>query len=211
MPDVAIDNDVIIKVACYGLAAELGAGRSLGVLGAAKYVVAGRIDRMALSGDRSTARTAALDLIGRSSVLEPSHEEIALAATIETAAQRSGLDLDAGESQLAAMLVQRDIGLLETGDKRAIRGFEVILDEITELAALRGRLRCLEQIVSRCLAVFDPDTLARAICAEPDVDKSLSICFRCHSPPPRKASLDRDGLDSYVAALRAIAPRVLEP
>ena len=45
MPDVAVDNDVLIKAACYGLTTELDASRSLGVLGAARYVVAKRIER----------------------------------------------------------------------------------------------------------------------------------------------------------------------
>jgi predicted nucleic acid-binding protein len=211
VPDVAVDNDVLIKAACYGLAAELEGSRSLGVLGAAKYVVAGRIDRMALSGDRDGARSAALDLIARSSVLEPSRDELDLATAIETAAQRRGLELDAGESQLAAMIVHRGIAVLETGDKRAIKGFEVLLDELSDLGALRGRLRCLEQIVAHCLDAVGSDALARAICGEPHVDKTLSICFRCFSPPPHAAAPDRDGLDSYIAALRASAQRVLEP
>jgi hypothetical protein len=208
--DAAVDNDILIKAACYDLAAEFEASRSLGVLGVAKYVVAGRIDRMPLSGDRSVARAAALGLIARSSALEPSRDELDLAAVIETAAQRRGLELDAGESQLAAMIVHRSIPFLETGDKRAIRGFEVLLDELSDLAPLRGRLRCLEQIVARCINGVGPDALARAVCAEPQVDKTLSICFRCFSSPPHAAALDRDGLESYIAALRASAPRALE-
>jgi predicted nucleic acid-binding protein len=211
VPDAAVDNDVLIKAACYGLAAELDGSRSLGVLGAAKYVVAGRIERMTLSGDREAARAAALDLIARNLVLEPSRDELDLAASIETSAQRQGLELDSGESQLAAMIVHRGIGLLETGDKRAIKGFEVLLDELSALAPLRGRLRCLEQIVARCLDAVGHDALARAVCSEPEVDKTLSICFRCYSPPPQGTALDHDGLGSYIAALRASAPRVLEP
>jgi len=210
-PDVAVDNDILIKAACYGLTHELEDTRLLGVLGAAKYVVAGRINRMALAGDRNAACAAALNMIARSSVLEPSSDELHLAASIETAAQRRGLELDAGESQLAAMVVHRCIPLLETGDKRAIKGFDALLDEIAELAPLRGRLRCLEQIVSRCVDRGDPDALARAVCAEPRVDKTLTICCRCFTPAPHGTALDRAGLDSYVAALRADAPHVLEP
>lgn len=211
MPDVAVDNDVLIKAACYGLTTELDASRSLGVLGAARYVVAKRIDRMALSGDRDSARSAALELIARSAVLEPTDDELAVATAIETTAQRRGLELDAGESQLAAMIIGRGIAVLETGDKRAIRGFEALLDELSDLDVLRGRLRCVEQIVARCLDTASADALARAICAEPHVDKALSICFHCFSPPPNGAVLDRDGLQSYIAALRKSAQRVLEP
>ncbi len=166
---------------------------------------------MTLTGSRKTARNAALDLIARSTVLEPTRDELDFAAAIETAAQRRGLELDAGESQLAAIVVHREVGLLETGDKRAIRSFDVLLDEIPDLDPLSGRLRCLEQIIARCLQTVDPDVLARAVCGEPDVDKALSICFRCFSPPPHTAALDADGLNSYITALRTSAPRILEP
>lgn len=209
--DAAVDNDILIKVACYGLTVEFQAARSLGVLGAARYVVAGRIDRVALSGDRGAARAAALALIAAGSMLEPSNAELDMAVAIETTAQRRGLELDAGESQLAAMVVHRGIPIFETGDKRAIKGFDVLLDALPHLAPLRGRLRCLEQIVARCVDGHGPNALARAVCAEPDVDKTLSICFRCFSPPPQAAALDPAGLDSYITGLRASASRVLEP
>ena len=198
-------------MSCYGLAAEFQASRTLGVLGAAKYVVAQRIERMALAGSRETARATALDLISRSPVLEPSHDELDFAAAIETAAQRRGLELDAGESQLAAIVVSRDIGRLETGDKRAIQSFDALLDDLSDLQPLSGRLRCLEQIIVSCLQTVDPDLLARAVCSEPHVDKALSICFRCYSPQPYSATLDADGLSSYITALRTCAPRMLEP
>lgn len=207
-PDAAVDNDVLIKASCYGLAQQLDAGRSLAVLGAAKFVVASRIDRMRLCSDREPARTSALDLIARSASLEPSTDELGFAVEIETAAQRRGLELDAGESQLAAIVLTRGIAMLETGDKRAIRAFEALLDEIPLLYGLRGRLRCLEQIIARCVPVMDADKLANAVCAHPHVDKTLSICCGCFGP--RAAALDFDGLASYIGALRAEAPRVLE-
>jgi hypothetical protein len=211
VPEIAVDNDVLIKASCYGLAAALGEGRLMGVLGAARYVVTGRIRKMPLAGDRAAARLAALELLERCIEMEPAESELRLAVDIERAAQRNGLSLDAGESQLAAMVVGRSIPLLETGDKRAIRGLEVLLDEVVELAALPGRVRCLEQIAMLCARDGDPQALAEAICAERDVDKTLSICCRCYSPPPEGHALDPEALRSYVEALRADASRVLEP
>lgn len=209
--DVAVDNDVLIKVACYGLTAQLWTTRIPGILGAARFVAVGRIGKMPLVADPAAAQAAALELIERSAELEPTAQELELAAAIETAAQRRGLALDAGESQLAAMVARRGIPLLETGDKRAIKGFEALLDELEGLAVLYGRLRCLEQIFLRCADASNPEALAHAICAEPEVDKALTICFRCLSPPPHGAKLDTEGLESYIGALRAEAPRVLEP
>jgi hypothetical protein len=211
LAEVAVDNDVLIKGACYGLTTQLWATRLPGVLGAARFVVPGRIARMKLAGDPAIAQATALELIERSRLLEPTADELHLAAALETAAQRRGLALDAGESQLAAMVAKREIPLLETGDKRAIRGFEALFDELEALTVLHGRLRCLEQVVLRYADAGDQDAMARAICAEPEVDKTLTICFRCLSPPPHGTELDRQCLDSYIGALRADAPRALEP
>ena len=210
-PAAAVDNDVLIKAAAYALIEQFWPAKSIGVLGAARYVVTGRIARMDLAGDPATARQAALELINDATVLEPSKDELRLATRVETIAQRRGLSLDAGESQLAAIIVMRGIPLLETGDKRAIRAFEALLDELEDLAELRGKLRSLEQIVLRCADAGDPSALATAICSEPHVDKALSICCRCFSPPSHGPAFDRAGLESYIHVLRVAAPRVLEP
>jgi hypothetical protein len=214
VPDVAIDNDVLIKTSVYGLINDLVHGvhgESIGVLGAARFVVVRRIARMELAGDRAAAQEVFLKFMDGASVLEPVADELHVATQIETTAQRRGLALDAGESQLAAIVINRAIQLLETGDKRAIRAFEALIDELEALATLAGKLRCLEQLMLRCADEGDPSVLAQAICSEPQVDRSLSICFRCFSPPPQGPALDRTGLESYIEALRADAPRVLEP
>lgn len=209
--DAAVDNDILIKAACYRLHDAL-LGASFGVLGAARFVVAGRLARMPLTGERQGAQDAAADLITRSVVLEPSDAELILAAELETLAQRKGLELDAGESQLAAIIAKRDIRQLCTGDKRAIRALEQLLDPLPALAALAGRIRALEQLVDDLVCrVQSPDDIAKAICAEPTVDKALTICARCHTPPPDGPAIDRDGLASYIGQLRTEAPRMLQP
>ena len=208
-PDAAVDNDVLIKASSYGFADRLDAGRSLGVLGVATFVVARRLERMPLSGDREAARTAALALISRCDGLEPTLEEEMFASQLETEALLAGLQLDAGESQLAAIVLERGIAMLETGDKRAIRALEALLDHVPRLGDLCGRLRCLEQIAARCAAAFDPDEIAHMVCREPDVDKTMSICCGCFGPDG--PILDLEGLASYIESLRVDASRVLEP
>ena len=75
-----------------------------------------------------------------------------------------------------------------------------------------GRVRCLEQIVLRCLAAPGASVeITQAICAQPDVDKALSICFRCYSPAPQGHAVDLAAIHSYLRQLRASAPRVLMP
>ena len=142
--------------------------------------------------------------------LEPTDREVNLAAGFEIAAQEVGLSLDSGESQLAAMVIERAVPLLETGDKRAIRSIEQLLDKVDELLPIQGRVRCLEQIVRRVLDDAGAiDRVAAAMCAEPGVDKTMSICFGCSSGRPPTLDQVIEGLASYIASLRADAPRVL--
>ena len=208
--DAAVDNDILIKAACYRLEAGL-VGSSFGVLGAARFVIRFRIAKMPLTGDRESAQRAAADLIARSFVLEPTLEEQTLAAELETLAQREGLELDAGESQLAAIVAERRLPQLKTGDKRAIRALEQLLDAVPRLATLACRVRCLEQLIEDLVERVDnPDEVARAICTEPTVDKTLAICARCYAPRPHGPAIDREGLSSYIGQLRADAPRLLQ-
>ncbi len=100
--------------------------------------------------DPAAASASAEQLLSRTVVLEPSDGELELAAAIETAAQTRGLALDAGESQLVAITIQRAIPWIETGDKRAIKSLEVLVDEVDDLTPICGRVRCLEQIVLGC-------------------------------------------------------------
>jgi len=75
--DLAVDNDVIIKAACYGLTAafwpEAGSACQLGVLGAARYVVAKRLARMQLVGDNVKAQRAVEALLATARALEPTN------------------------------------------------------------------------------------------------------------------------------------------
>jgi hypothetical protein len=211
--DVAVDNDILIKAAAYGLTEKFWESAArLGVLGAARFVVASRIKRVVPAEEQERAVAAAAATIASAVELEPVDAEIELASEFEAAAQRRGVALDTGESQLVAMVITRAIPVFETGDKRAMRALEAMLDELAELAALQGKVRCLEQVVAGCLARgASADDLATAICGKPDVDKTLSICFRCFSPPPQGHALDPEALVSYIANLRGEAPRVLAP
>lgn len=211
---IAVDNDLVLKAVCYGITADfwpgVGTAQGVGVLGAARYVVSKRLERVSLARDRSTARAELSGLLALVTELEPTEGEVDLAAGFEIAAQELGLSLDSGESQLAAMVIERAVPVLETGDKRAIRSIEQLLDRVDELLPIQGRVRCLEQIVRRVLDDAGAiDRVAAAICAEPGVDKTMSICFAWSSGRPPALDQVIEGLASYIASLRADAPRVL--
>lgn len=211
----AVDNDVLIKAASYGLLEELvvealGGKSEPCVLGTAKYVVPQRIKRQRLTSGPDAALAGFGNLIKRVFILEPTAIEIEMAAALELSAQFAGISLDAGESQLSAMAVHRALSLLVTGDKRAIEALEVLLHQHPELSALCGKVRCLEQAVLRALgAAGSAGTLRAAICSEPQIDKALTACFVCHTDQPSEGDFEA-GLQSYIAEMRKRANRILE-
>jgi len=207
-----VDNDVLLKGACYRFLAELvntipGDGH-VGVLGAAKFVIPHLIRRAKLRGDIAAVETCFYSFLAGNELIEPSSPEQVLAAELEASAQRSSLNLDTGESQLVSILVSRALPWLATGDKRAIAALEKLLNEDARLASAIGKIKCLEQLIRQMLVTGDSSAIRDAICSEPLVDKTLSICFSC-SAQDFSTSNVHEGLSSYIAAVRANAERML--
>ncbi|WP_062177773.1 hypothetical protein [Sphingopyxis sp. C-1] len=205
---VLLDNDVSLKVACYLLVEQMLSittvnGFPPAMLGVGKYVVRSKIER----GDKIVDREAALaafELLAANIMwLEPTEKEVAFAANLETAAMRNGLELDGGESQLLAILIQRACMLLITGDKRAIAALSVVAADIAG-----GKLYCMEQLMTRLVQVFTPETVRPRVCAEPSVDRAITASFGCSQP---SAEVDDilAGLTSYIAHLESSAPAML--
>jgi hypothetical protein len=210
-----VDNDIVFKGACYGLLDEFlspvcTVGDPFGVLGSARFVVSKKISKANPKKGITVALRHLGDFLQRATVVEPTEDEQIMAAEFELAAQRAGLGFDVGESQLCAILIQRLTPLLLTGDKRAIHAIEELLDSEGRLTSLCGKIRCLEQLVLDVLttAGTNPDTLRGMICAEIEIDKTLTICFSCHRQdwPGQDYT---EGLQSYIADLRQRAMRVL--
>ncbi len=211
--NVVIDNDVLYKGACYGVLHDIayaynGTAGSVGVLGAARFVVTKKIHRATLRRTDGLAIQELSQFLSAAVQLEPTDGEQNLAADLESAAQQLGVNLDAGESQLCAIAIERVIQVLLTGDNRAITAMERLLDTVQRLHDLCGKVRCLEQAVLCVLDRKDLETLRAAVCMEPAVDKTLTICFGCSSPNTQRETV-LEGLDSYIRALRSAATRVL--
>jgi hypothetical protein len=208
----AVDNDIVLKASCYGASAILWppteTPESVGVLGQAQFVVSKRLRRMRLTGSVDDAVAELALILEHAVLLEPTETEIILAADIEARAAEGSHELDSGESQLAAIVVSRELRLLQTGDKRAIRGMEALLDVVSELIGLGGRVMCLEQLVHAAVSRGSLDDLRGAICREPAVDTALSMSFACHSSNPSTDDV-LGGLASYIEDLRRDALRVL--
>ena len=207
-----VDNDILLKGACYRLLATLVAMKCgtdrVGYLGAARFVLSKKIRRATLRGDALEAEAELLSFLAEHEAIETTAEEQALAALLEATAQSVPVNLDTGESQLLAVLVFRSLPSLLTGDKRAIIAIERLLDTTVALAEAAGKVTCLEQLVRLAIMNSDVTVLQTAICKEPAVDRALSICFSCFSPEPHSAAV-MEGLDSYILDLRKDAPRAL--
>jgi hypothetical protein len=211
--NAVVDNDILYKGACYGILADIlqphnGASGAIGALGTARFVVSKKIKKMTLKRDGSLALEELRRFLSRCVELSPTEDEQSLAAEFELAAQQLGVNLDTGESQLCAILIARLIPRLLTGDKRAIAALERLLDGHSALQAIRGRVGCLEQATLNLVARGHLALLRTAICSEPTVDKTLTICFGCNSPEVQPENV-LEGLNSYIKALRADATRVL--
>jgi hypothetical protein len=213
--NAAADNDILYKGAWFGLLRELLAvvpsvpAETL-ILGHAKYVVTKRIERQKKKsvGNAEQALANLREILVELSPAEPSAEESSFAAELENVASTAGLALDGGESLLCAMLVHRRLERLVTGDKRAIAALESLAATNTELAAIEGKVLCLEQLFVRLLVNSDPTSVRSAVCRNAHVDRALATCFSCSSPEVGPDQW-KSGLHSYIEATRADAPKVL--
>lgn len=212
VPDLLIDNDVLIKSACYSILDQLRGSsdqhQDVAILGAAKFVVGKYLERRGLIKDRAAAQRRFQDYLSTVSILEPTIEEVKLASAIEETAMLLGLELDSGESQLCAIAVLRHPALVLTGDKRAIASAEILTQSVSQLASLAGRLVCFEQAIMGVVERIGLDTTRVRICAEATIDKSLSICFECHAMAESRP-IDLTGLLSYIRDVRRRAPVLL--
>ena len=203
----ALDNDILIKGAHYLLLLEIQAAisarlRECGILGAARFVVFKAVEKHELAGAHFAKHFPSF------LVLEPNVIERTIAAEIELEAQNKGLSLDPGESLLCAIIETRKFTGLVSGDKRAIVAFEALATNSKMIAHLKNRVLCLEQIFSRILASANPSIVRDHVCSRPEVDKALTISFRCASKSGDSHEW-REGLRSYIENLRADAPSIL--
>lgn len=209
----AVDNDVLLKLSCYamlpGLAARLALEGGGLVLGAARYVVRSRIQRGQVpQPEVIVAEFEAF--LASVETLEPTADEIALAAALEEIAARHVLELDAGESQLIAVLQLRMLSKVITGDKRAIAATSLLLSAGAPIDGVQGRLVSLEQLVVSLMADYGAAALREAVCAAQGVDRTLTICCACQSQDIGQEQI-LDGLSSYIGSLRTQSGTVVHP
>lgn len=208
---VLLDNDVVLKVASYALHEEMVAattidGMAPAMLGVGRFVISDRLLRARNIADVARATSAFEKILTAITLVEPDDDEIAAAADLEAEAIRQDLELDGGESQLLAILVNRACRLLVTGDKRAIVAIAIVA-----AAKASGRIACFEQLIAGITEANGVVVVQSRVCAEPRVDRAVTNCFACSSPEVPDATDVFGGLVSYIGHLDRAAPGVLVP
>lgn len=212
MTTALIDTDVLLKTASYKLLKHLLASKpfgcdNFGMIAAAQFVVAGKFKKKLKGPQLEEAKAHFLEVITSIAAIEPTPAELTLAAQLESAAATLEVDLDLGESQICAIMLVREIALMMTGDKRAIKAISA-LKEHEACAYAHGKVACLEQLVWWIIEQTGLASAQPLICALPTVDTSLTMALGCHSSGSSLASC-QDGLASYINSIRTDAPDVL--
>lgn len=211
MPNALVDNDILFKTARYNLTTDLLNSHPYGadsfhVLAAAKFMLRKRLEKHPPSRGKDVAIAEFESTISQITLLEPTEEEILLAAELEFIATKAGRELDSGESQLCAILILRKWDFIFTGDKRAVHAVESLIE--IKCPEMQGKITCLEQLIAHSLGLFSFDEFRRKICSEKGTDKALENCFACNSD---HTTLDSclEGLHSYIKNLKNQSPKAL--
>lgn len=215
MCELLLDVDVVMKLAAYDLleatehpGCEDGCRGSRGVTAATRFVAAKRLARKAADPTAAADRLAAF--LDAADELEPTPDEIRLAADIEARAASAGLELDAGESQLFAIAIAREQPAVLTGDKRAVAAAESLMATVSKLALLAARVACLEQAMVLAVKRLGALPVRSSVLAELGMDTAINICFQ-YTNPAVDAGFEPTGLSSYINSVRASAPSLLIP
>ena len=194
--DVFFDNDVVLKLAEYGLLDALidlmaQCNMRTFVLPTLGFVAGlnspKRAEKLFSSADKLVAVTRLIE--------SSATAEIRQTATVQLISQLSVPGLDPGELTLIACAteVTGTAGII-TGDKRAIR----VLNNVTELTNLLKHclIILLEHVAKHLLHALEPTFLISKIEAKPEVDTALRVCFKGKSASA--LSQIHDGLTSYI-------------
>lgn len=205
-----LDNDVVLKACTYKCQHEVTSLATLDgnpplLLTVASYAIRSRLQRSKSINDKSGALAAFEEMQVHLTQVDPTDAELMIAAELEEIASSQGLELDVGESQLVAILLERQLSLILTGDKRAIAAIAKL-----KAGEVGQRVVCLEQLVISLLAVIPHDELRKRICAEPTADKAITNCFGCGVPHLTHHDIVA-GLSSYHSHLTKLAGAVLAP
>ena len=180
---VVVDTDVLLKAAAYRVAEEfvqvIARTGPPAVLGLTHLIAERQLSRKRSLRGKESAAAELGDLLGMCETLEPDEREIQIAADLAELAQSMSLPLDTGEAQLAAILANRALPLMVTGDKRALGALSQLLADAAARAPFVGRLACFEQVMRAIAALVGENEVRNRVCAEPDMDGAMRLACSC--------------------------------
>jgi hypothetical protein len=180
---VLLDNDVVIKLA--RMDAYLDAIASMGFteqqVGSLKPMLRhmGRYDRKRTARFTGNPAEAArlYSVLHSIVVLEMTPQEAALAANVMAKVVLAGLDFDEGELAMCVLAVSRGDLDFCTADKRAIRSLPKVENLWAELAKLRGRCICFEQVFGYLCRKAGFARVTQAVQTCPSTDKAITTIY----------------------------------
>ena len=199
-PRLLIDNDVLIKLAHWGLLASLPKAFGLQWSDAATLE---SIKFRAMRADaklfrtEDIARVLSAQLAHAAELPAPRPEDLSLLQDI--------VGLDAGEVELIAACLATSDAIFITGDKRALRA--LAQPELAAIAEqLAGRIVCLEQVLMRIADAGEAQFMIDGIAPHRDLDTAIRCIISAHGCSEDNL---REGLRSYTVDLRKETGRLL--
>lgn len=188
-----VDNDVLIKLAHWGLLDHLPACFGLGwpqvsVLASLQFRAVRRDTKLFRSSDVADELNGYLALTG----------EVPPGDAADMSCLQGIVDLDAGEVELIAACLADQEAILISGDKRALRALVGgCPPDIAE--RLCGRVVCLEQILTLIARRTSCATVVQGLLANRELD---SVVRAVIGPGGCSDAQFLEGMNAYVAHLR---------
>ncbi|AVX92147.1 hypothetical protein PkP19E3_31255 (plasmid) [Pseudomonas koreensis] len=200
-----IDNDVILKLAQYGMLEHLpklftrSGEIQLSVLDSARYKLLPKQNPLKLcKSEEAAAHIAAL--------LGSAQKVSAADVDLDVLEQLNAIPgIDAGEALLFAAAAADAESVVLTGDKRALNGLsENHLEAIAP--SLKGKVIMLEGLIQGFVQL-DHASTQHAIRSNPAVDKALSMVFGVSAAASEESI--QAGLNSYVGHARKLVGEMI--
>lgn len=205
-PRIFVDNDVVLKLAQYGLLGRLtdvfsDSELRVVVLSTARFKLLPNKSRLKLCQSEEAAASIE-SFLGQADVLSENDVNLDLLERLNDVP-----GIDSGEALLVAAVMENQRSFLVTGDKRALGALmsDALLEDRSNIAS---RIITLEGII-RALIDDDLEMTQRAVRGNPSVDKALALVFGVSAPASAEGIYT--GLRSYMNHLQSKVGELLAP
>ena len=175
---VFVDNDIAVKLAQWGLLHRFSQhlikqGRAeLHGVSTLRYKF--KLDHPDKAAALLGSTKAANDSVGFLGLCKP----VKLHDAAVAAALADVPNVDAGEAALFAAAARFDAVLVDTGDKKALRALGALGNAHVAVAALAGKVACLEQTMHYLVSRWTFQPVHDAVVGMPQADRATHGCFK---------------------------------